>query len=247
VLERSFEKIKEAVSYYERSLVYGTSWQKGHALGELAADVFLAVAGAEALEATKLAIQSIAKTMTEAGAGEELGLALHRQIRTTERLAPEIAEIDRSVRSIRENGFIRTDLAAVEEIAPAIENSVRREYPLSTHWKGEVNFEGNRVFQRNDLIDPKRRAPNGETNLQLMRRGCAPYGPDGERIELHHLIQTQRGAIAEITKTFHNVNTKVIHVNWPQRNFPSGINRELHDQWRENYWKFRARDFEPTP
>lgn len=60
-----------------------------------------------------------------------------------------------------------------------------------------------------------------------MGRGPASFGPDGKRIELPHLIHTHRGTIAEVTQTFHDVRTKVIHVNWLRGNFLLVLTKEF--------------------
>ena len=46
---------------------------------------------------------------------------------------------------------------------------------LSTYWNRELDFNGNRVFQRNDLINPTLRGADGRTNLQRMLEGDCPY------------------------------------------------------------------------
>lgn len=69
--------------------------------------------------------------------------------------------------------------------------------------KDPVEFRGNKVFQRDDLIDLKLvDKETGLTNLQLMSKGRAPIGPDGMPINLHHMTQKHDGAIAEVTQTF---------------------------------------------
>ncbi len=106
-----------------------------------------------------------------------------------------------------------------------------------------------RFIKDNDLIDPKRIDPDtGLTNLELMQgkapsgKNRAPIGPDGNPINLHHLIQTEDGAIAEVTQTFHQQHSKVLHIN--PSSIESGIDRNKFKIWRENYWKNRAQDFE---
>lgn len=51
------------------------------------------------------------------------------------------------------------------------------------------------------------------TSLQRMRSGKAAIGPDGDPMELHHVLQTMDGPIAEITKTLHKAATRAIHIN----------------------------------
>ncbi|MFO0802942.1 MAG: HNH/ENDO VII family nuclease [Gemmataceae bacterium] len=113
--------------------------------------------------------------------------------------------------------------------------------PPKRFWTKKKDFKGNRVYQRDDLIDPKLVDKKGRTNLDRMKKGLAPLGPDGKPINLHHMLQTQDGAIAEMTQTFHQQNHKVIHIN--PNTTPSGIDRKAFDAWKKAYWKNRANDF----
>jgi RHS repeat-associated protein len=105
-------------------------------------------------------------------------------------------------------------------------------------WTDLIYFNGNRVYQRDDLIQPTK------SNISLMKGGNAPYGPDGNPIVLHHMLQQQDGALAEVTMTFHRKNFKALHINMPSKSFPSGIDRDAFDAWKEKYWMSRAKDFE---
>lgn len=111
------------------------------------------------------------------------------------------------------------------------------------YWSAEpVNINGNKVYQRNDLFDPKYVDPkSGKTNLELMKIGRAPVGKDGKPVNLHHMLQKQDGPIAEVTQSFHKDNHSVIHIN--DNSVPSGINRTEFNKWRSDYWKQRANDF----
>jgi filamentous hemagglutinin len=77
-------------------------------------------------------------------------------------------------------------------------------------WTSTTNFQGNLVYQRPDLINPSL-TQGGLTNLQRMQQGFAPYGPDGNPIQLHHMLQTMKGPIAEVTQTFHQTYSSIIH------------------------------------
>ena len=79
------------------------------------------------------------------------------------------------------------------------------------------------------------------SNMDRMEAGLAPLGSDGKSMNLHHMTQTQDGAIAEVTSTFHSENSSIIHIN--DNSIPSGIDREAFDKWRSDYWKSRANDF----
>ncbi len=75
-----------------------------------------------------------------------------------------------------------------------------------------------------------------------MQRGLAPIGPDGRSINLHHTIQSADSPIAEMTATFHQKNSAVIHIN--PHSTRSGIDRKAFNKFRREYWKNRAKDFE---
>ena len=108
-------------------------------------------------------------------------------------------------------------------------------------WTRSTEFQGSKVYQRNDLINPKLIDPRGRTNLERMQRGLAPIGPDGKPLNVHHMLQTQNGPLAEMTQTFHQQNTSTIHIN--PNTIPSGIDRPAFEAWRQQYWMNRARGF----
>ena len=109
------------------------------------------------------------------------------------------------------------------------------------YWTKTKNFENYKVYQRDDLIDPKRVDTEGRTNLDRMRMGSSPIGPDGKRLVLHHINQANEGPLAEMTETFHTKYGKVIHID---RRAASQIDRRRFDNKRERYWTQRAKDFE---
>ncbi|ELY2909908.1 hypothetical protein SMX71_004311 [Cronobacter dublinensis] len=129
-------------------------------------------------------------------------------------------------------------------LAPCIANAQKRQY-----WKNDpITFQGNKVYQRDDLFDPtlmttwreKGKVIRG-TNVERMAAGRAPVGYDGNAVNLHHMLQTQDGPIAEMSQTFHKTNHGIIHIN--PNTIPSGINRAEFDAWRKQYWINRAGDF----
>lgn len=111
---------------------------------------------------------------------------------------------------------------------------------INQYWTSTTNFEGNLVYQRPDLIDPNL-TNNGLTNLQRMQQGLAPIGPDGYPMQLYHMLQTMNGPIAEITRTFHQTYSSIIHI-YPNT-LGSGIDRVAFKTWRVHYWMYRATDF----
>nr|WP_246856874.1 HNH/ENDO VII family nuclease [Brenneria sp. CFCC 11842] len=113
-------------------------------------------------------------------------------------------------------------------------------------WKKDpIEFNGNKVYQRDDLFDPnlmttwrdKGKVFRG-TNIERMATGRAPVGYDGNAVNLHHMLQTQNGPIAEVSQTFHKANHGIIHII--PNTIPSGINRAEFNAWREQYWMYRA-------
>ena len=112
----------------------------------------------------------------------------------------------------------------------------------SKYWKKTKFVAGKKVYQRDDLIDPNRTNDLGETSLELMKRGNAPIGPDGKPVNLHHMTQMDDSALAEVSTSFHQKNSKVLHIN--PNSIPSGINRSDFNKWKTEYWMTRAKDFE---
>lgn len=112
-------------------------------------------------------------------------------------------------------------------------------------WTAKTEFEGIKVFPRNDAFDSNLVTTwreNGKvvsgTNLERMATGRAPVGTDGKSVNLHHMLQSNDSPIAEMTHTFHQQNSKVIHIN--PNTIPSGIDRSAFDAWKNRYWTNRS-------
>ena len=112
----------------------------------------------------------------------------------------------------------------------------------SKYWTKSTQFKGNKIYQRDDLFDVNYVDEAGRTNLQRMKSGIAPIGKDGKSINLHHMLQTEDGAIMEITHTMHSKYSKILHIN-PSSTL-SGINTDEFRNWTRRYWRNRAKDFE---
>ncbi|WP_244427604.1 HNH/ENDO VII family nuclease, partial [Bartonella queenslandensis] len=115
--------------------------------------------------------------------------------------------------------------------------------------KEEKITQINKVYQRDDLFDPNRisewtvnKKKVKGTNIERMKAGRAPIGLDNKPIELHHMLQTHDGPIAEVTNKFHNKHSFAIHIN--PNTMGSAIDRDLFDKWRTKYWKERAKGYE---
>ncbi|WP_345097250.1 HNH/ENDO VII family nuclease, partial [Bartonella acomydis] len=111
--------------------------------------------------------------------------------------------------------------------------------------KGEKFIQINKVYQREDLFDPNRISEwtvNNKkvtgTNIERMKTGRAPIGFDNKPVELHHMLQTHDGPIAEVTNAFHNKHHSAIRIN--SNTMGSAIDRDAFALWRQKYWKERA-------
>jgi len=162
-----------------------------------------------------------------------------------------VAELEKDVKTAEgrhavelTKAYLKETKGALEEARGALANPALRS-PARTFWTGSTEFRGNKIYQRNDLIDPQRIDRKGRTNLARMQKGLAPIGPDGKSINIHHMLQTQGGALAEMPTTFHQDYSRIIHIN--PNTIPSGIDRAAFDAWRKEYWTNRAKDFAKTP
>ncbi len=132
----------------------------------------------------------------------------------------------------------------LSETLSAVRRSLGGAGPTSgTRLWSRSDFNGTRVYRRDDLIDPTVVDRLGRTNVQRMKRGLAPIGPDENPINLHHMLQTADGPVAEVTQSFHQLNHRTLHIN--PNTIPSGIDRGAFASWRQSYWQSRACDFAP--
>ncbi|MDG4850045.1 T7SS effector LXG polymorphic toxin [Peribacillus frigoritolerans] len=112
--------------------------------------------------------------------------------------------------------------------------------------KGKIKDIDRRVYQIKDLdidrLDPFKKI----TNLQLMKDGKAPYANDGTKINLHHLIQEEPGAMLELPESLHKKYSKVIHglKNKGESFRQSPELESQYDAFRRKYWKWRASQYE---
>jgi hypothetical protein len=105
---------------------------------------------------------------------------------------------------------------------------------VNQFWTQSTNFLGNKVYQRPDLVQAT------SENLERMRNGRPPIGPDGFAIQLHHMLQTMDGPLAEVTQTFHQTYGKILNIN--PNTIGSVIDRSAFATWRASYWIQRATD-----
>jgi RHS repeat-associated protein len=86
---------------------------------------------------------------------------------------------------------------------------------------------------------------NGATNLDLMKSGYAPFGPDGNQLNLHHVLGDEPGPMVELSASTHQKYYKPLHGLIEDgasfRNNP--VAARGYDRFRRNYWKKRAENF----
>lgn len=102
----------------------------------------------------------------------------------------------------------------------------------------KIHFRGTDFYVAEGIFELEQRDSRGRSNLQRMKQGLAPLGPDGLYVNLHHMIQQESGGIMEVPESVHKKGHKVLHIN--PSSIPSGINRKAFAVLRRNYWKWRA-------
>ena len=116
----------------------------------------------------------------------------------------------------------------------------------------DEHFSSHTIFQQRlgkqeqvilqTAIDSEKTDKKGRTNLERMRKGRAPLGPDGKSINLHHISQ-EDGLLAEITKSTHNKHHNILHFRLGQGT--STIDRKEFNSLRPAYWRHRAAPISP--
>lgn len=159
---------------------------------------------------------------------------------------PARAELAKELKQPKQ-AKVAEDLRADEDVSSltkhlaAVTDAMKGKGDVSgKRWSRFTMFQGTKVFQRDDLIDPNAKDKRGRTNLQRMKQGLAPLGPDGRSVNLHHLIQSEKGSIAEVSDTMHKRYDRVLHIN--PKSTPSGIDRKQFGTWKRGYWQQRAND-----
>ncbi len=164
-----------------------------------------------------------------------------------------VANNKNTASSVGSNSVIKVDSTNsnyVDDVVEGTDDLVKNvaDKQKANTWNKSTEFRGQKVHQRDDLFDPDQITTwksKGEivtgTNTERMMTGRAPIGYDGKSVELHHMLQTNDGPLAEISSTFHDKYKSVIHIN--KSSTPSGINRNSFNTYKRNYWKNRVLDF----
>lgn len=92
----------------------------------------------------------------------------------------------------------------------------------------------------NNEIDPDQVVDFGQTNLERMEKGNAPWDADRNPIELHHIGQKADSPLAELTHAQHmgGGNNTILHDTMKE----SEIVRNDFNKERSAHWKARAEE-----
>lgn len=96
---------------------------------------------------------------------------------------------------------------------------------------------------------------NAMSNYERMKKGQAPYELnkktlESEQIQLHHSQQKNSGSIFELKESTHlkknsENGNNALHPYGNNKNPNDPVDRELFNKERPEYWKERAKQFEP--
>ncbi|MEV0218635.1 RICIN domain-containing protein [Streptomyces sp. NPDC050704] len=173
----------------------------------------------------------------------------YKALKTLDINPAALANIGRTVATYQDDVAAACLVASSSRLMRAAAVAAATAGPPCKFWR-LTEFESQRVYQRDDIIRPSYASPadpKNRSNLERMRDGQAPLGPgrnaDDEALNLHHMLQTQEGPIAEVTAAFHSSNSRALH--WKSgTKIPTGIDRNEFRKWSQRYWKNRAKDFE---
>ncbi|MGL4419249.1 MAG: HNH/ENDO VII family nuclease, partial [Gemmataceae bacterium] len=237
-----------------------SSWSPGSILGAISIGLGYIARGARFVQPilTRGALLSFRMSVAHAATGvashilgyPEFGNTMFRLAALELTLAfglASAAEFAIAVEAIAGVGV--SSLALSQQIKDTPANSTEP-FAWMKYWNKPVQVLDRRVYKKNDLFDPyalsdwkdKGKTVSG-TNIDRMRTGRAPVGYDGEKVELHHLTQTEPGPIAEVGAKFHDYYTSTLHIPGTISFRNDKTLDKQFNAWREAYWKLRANDF----
>jgi len=225
----------------------------GNVAGEFIPDAAAAYfSGGTSLAASgaRVAGREIVEEVVEEVVEEGLERAAREAV---EEVTEEAAE--RAAREAAEESAERAAKEAAEEAAEELPEVVVRN---SKYAPEEVL--GRKVYKNLEDVTPgapnfvddsvhpsiRARVANGETNLDLMRAGNAPIGPDGKQINLHHVLGEEPGPMVELAASVHQRYHRPLHGLIEDGNSfrHNPALKRSYTNFRRNYWKNRATDFE---
>ena len=146
-------------------------------------------------------------------------------------------EIDNPIFNFVQNSF--RFVSAVTTFVYTVGSSISRHFTLDGRRTIQVN--GKTVVTDNKTFDPNFIDPQGRSNIQRMRQGLAPIGHDGKSVNMHHIFQTDRSPVIQMSASYHQKFYSLLHKNTGQS--PSLINRPVFDTWRNNFWIWFGNNF----
>ena len=131
---------------------------------------------------------------------------------------------------------------------PKDKNLVEKNEYTPVQYKGSIKYKNKtvdvsrKVYQRNDIDWDYVEEKSGLTNRQLAQEGKAPYGSDGKKINLHHLTQTEPGAMVEILSSTHKRYHRILHgMIKDGKSFRRNSDLKYqYNKFRSDYWKWRV-------
>ncbi|CAH0173078.1 Ribonuclease YobL [Peribacillus simplex] len=236
---KTYKYFSKAISdSYERDMVNGDAYSRSHWVTYALGTVVTSLVGTKGAGA----VAKTGATTTKAAAVN--GVTKAKELISIPNLLPYNPKNQLSLA-----GGVPYNVVNGAGLKDQLISMARVEYEISgkgigngyNYWNKTTEFKNVKVYQRDDIIDPNMKDARGRTNLERMKKGLAPLGPDGKSINLHHTTQRNESSIAEVTQTFHKENSSIIHIN--PNTIPSGINRAEFNKWRSEYWKNRTKDF----
>lgn len=91
------------------------------------------------------------------------------------------------------------------------------------YWNKTIEFINVKVYQRDDIIDINMKDARGRTNLERMKKGLAPLGPDGKSINLHHTTQRNQRSIASGELVIGKIEQMIFNVKMEDENECQGL------------------------
>ncbi|CAM2812497.1 HNH/ENDO VII family nuclease [Weeksella virosa] len=106
--------------------------------------------------------------------------------------------------------------------------------------KRKVDFGGRVVYQDDSLFELT------QSNITLMSKGKAPFGWDGQRVNLHHLSGKEPGPMLEISASLHQKLHGDLHFfigNGESFRKDKKLVQQ-YEEYRNNYWQERLKQMQ---
>jgi hypothetical protein len=109
--------------------------------------------------------------------------------------------------------------------------------PKHSEWRDSNYGQEDKYYEDSECCFSECLNCGGKLFVILYFKACSLSEVLGIGLE----AQRNDSPIADMTQTFHQQNSSVIHIN--PNTIPSGINRSQFYTWRSNCWSQRATDF----